>query len=894
MDRALLEKNLEKLEGHQPLLVKRLRARLEELGDSPMKPIFRETPNGKWVSGITESPFFEKEPAFNFKHVKVPVYALFGIGTPPYLFKMLKALPQEALAVIVVEPSLDLILHTLSLTSAFMALPRGCRLCFLVSDDRPLMDELMDWTLVPMGIFPAANMHSEYHGGEVETVPELKNLGEFFRTEVVYRLTLLGNSPEDTLLGFRHAVLNTPRILKGISMKSLKDAFGGRPFICVAAGPSLEKNVDLIKGMENKCVIVACDTVLLPLLRRGIVPHVVTTIERPYLSYKIWCQRVLDEYPDECHNIVLLSQSVSYPMTAGRWPGPVVVIGKKGVPVDEWYVGALLHRDRLYSGLSVAHMALTLAIYSEASSVALIGQDLAYAPSGETHVGGAVGQAIESIEKSKARLTVPASMGGTVETHDLWLTFIQIFERIIAATQKKVYDCTEGGALIKGTEVISLVEYLEEHVSSKSFEPVDLSYLLKTDRRGWSEERESILARIDSARGDLEWCVRMLDEMDDLIEGATAPALPPSRRRDKGFKVAELLDKIHAANPVLSFIGQSYTYLAGTAMAETRMMDNVESVSRWERVHREIVRSHRANVAFLDQWLNYARSVVPFDTDTTADRDSAMDLLEKIDGTTDKSDLMVALSELLCRMDPVVEGDFGPEDLWSLARFLSSRGRSEEACLFMAKGASLMEDTSVPVDFAGRFLRDWAVMSASHDLCRVPNLEEAMELASNAMRYLPDDEDLKAIMEEISSRNVDQLRELSRFFSDMGETVRSLKFSVARGRNKAELAIRHDDLVGAMDVVRDMILDLQADESHENFVVAVSPFVEWLATTSARCLEASDGLIVEGSKKHLDWLAHWIPTAGLEGLIFPTVTVQALEKFGLKVWIDTAETETSQ
>ncbi|HPJ27246.1 MAG TPA: DUF115 domain-containing protein, partial [Synergistaceae bacterium] len=379
--------------------------------------------------------------------------------------RILRALPQEALAVVVVEPSLEALLFTLSRTSVFQALPQGCRICFLVEDRHALLDEALLWTLVPMGIFPAKNLHLIVHPGQAEAVPQLRSLGEALRKEILYRLSLLGNSPEDTLLGFRHAVLNTRRILESPSMEDLKKIFGGRSFVCVATGPSLEKNVDLLKGLENKCIITACDTALLPLLKRGIRPHVVTTIERPYNMYRIWVQKVLREFPEECSHILLISQSVSYPMTAGRWPGPHMVIGKQEVPVDNWYTGSILGKNLLYSGLSVAHMNLTFAFAMGASSVALLGQDLAYTPEGESHIAQAVTKAIEAKEKARRKFSVPAALGGTVETQEIWLVFLQIFERLLEATQKEVYDCTEGGALIRGTIICPFREYIHAHLS---------------------------------------------------------------------------------------------------------------------------------------------------------------------------------------------------------------------------------------------------------------------------------------------------------------------------------------------------------------------------------------------------------------------------------------------
>ncbi len=120
-------------------------------------------------------------------------------------------------------------------------------------------------------------------------------LRDTLKKEIIYRLTMLGNSPEDTLLGFRHATLNTPRIHRSPRIADLKEYYGGQTLCLCYLGPSLEKNVHLLKNIQNNCVIVACDTVLFHLLEKGIIPHVVTTIERPYDSYTAWLPRVLEK-----------------------------------------------------------------------------------------------------------------------------------------------------------------------------------------------------------------------------------------------------------------------------------------------------------------------------------------------------------------------------------------------------------------------------------------------------------------------------------------------------------------------------------------------------------------------------------------------------------------------
>ena len=53
----------------------------------------------------------------------------------------------------------------------------------------------------------------------------------------------------------------------------------GVPGLLVSAGPSLRESLSLIAECESKCFILACDTALKPLLKAGIQPHAVITLD---------------------------------------------------------------------------------------------------------------------------------------------------------------------------------------------------------------------------------------------------------------------------------------------------------------------------------------------------------------------------------------------------------------------------------------------------------------------------------------------------------------------------------------------------------------------------------------------------------------------------------------
>ena len=875
---ALLEKNLQLLQKSQPKLTARLRARLEE-HSGLQEPFFRETPAGRWIEGLTEKPFFEKKASLEKRPTAAPspVYFVYGVGCAPYLFHVLRSLPREALSVVVVEPSLDLVLLTLSQTSVFQALPAGCNLSFIVDKDRTLIDEAFAWNVVPIGIFPVSKGQAVIHEGE-EAFVAMTDLNQTLRKEIIYRLTMLGNSPEDTLLGFRHAVLNTLRTIQSPPIAALKENYGGKPFVCVASGPSLEKNVHMLKDIQDKCVIVACDTVLFHLLEKGILPHIVTTIERPYVTYRAWVPKVLDKYNEECKSILLLSQSVSYPATAGRWPGPNIVVGKMDVPVDSWFTGAVLGEQVLYSGLSVSHMAYSTAIACNASAAALIGQDLAYSPEGASHASDTVSDSALKVEQSRRKgITVPAALGGVVETSAIWLTFTQIFERMISGfSEPSLYDCTEGGALIEGTTIAPLDEFIRERVL------VDGNAVTRWVAHGHTKKlKEDLPARFKVAFSQLDMVEQGLKEMSSEIKKTTAPALLPEIRQGHAFKTAGILDKIHAINPVISFIGQSYTHLSGSVLAENRFLETVDQVEKWKALHEEIVQGHTFAVEFLRQWLSFAQDLIKFADEIPAHRDSlGEEAFARLYAQMPPGQAAVPpeLTEILSRNDPVTE-NWSPDNLWKSALILFAQGRAYEARVFMNKVYKDLEGKNLPVQTMGAFFKDWSKIVAADDLTAQPDLNKAVVLLSNAREHLPDDPEIVTLQQEIAQQGRRGARDLRILLAKDDEQNALLIL-----KKEAEASLLAGDLINALSQVNNLVW-----QSLENFPGTAIPHLEWLMKTTADCTEAADAALARLAANIAEGIIEKLPTLAGRQINFPGEFLALMEEKGLKFSLEPSD-----
>jgi len=89
-----------------------------------------------------------------------------------------------------------------------------------------------------------------------------------------------GNDCKDSLIGYWNMMDNIDVILNNPGINLLKDKFRNIPAICIASGPSLDKNIDQLKYLQENAILIAADASLKPLLEKGIKPHLVTSLER--------------------------------------------------------------------------------------------------------------------------------------------------------------------------------------------------------------------------------------------------------------------------------------------------------------------------------------------------------------------------------------------------------------------------------------------------------------------------------------------------------------------------------------------------------------------------------------------------------------------------------------
>jgi hypothetical protein len=283
-----------------------------------------------------------------------------------------------------------------------------------------------------------------------------------------YKAMIYGNSVEDSLTGFKHNMGNIDQLLRAKDVSYLKNLFENKPAIVVAAGPSLNKNIDQLKKMKNKAVIIAVDTIASRLCDEGIIPDFICSIEREIETYTYFYEN--KKYPIET---TLVGPLLLYPKIFEEFSGDIVIPMRENVGEYIWLqeIFGLSGDNSIGIGLSCAHVAFGFAEHIGASPIVLIGQDLAFGESKEeSHAGGTIYDNKEftnNVFSTMEETLVEGYYGGYVTSTNTWINFRKWFEKEIFDKNLYVINATEGGAKIANTLQMELSEVLSTHCSEK-------------------------------------------------------------------------------------------------------------------------------------------------------------------------------------------------------------------------------------------------------------------------------------------------------------------------------------------------------------------------------------------------------------------------------------------
>ncbi|EHE0201510.1 motility associated factor glycosyltransferase family protein [Campylobacter coli] len=251
---------------------------------------------------------------------------------------------------------------------------------------------------------------------------------------------------------------NIPSMLESIPFQRIlsqrKNQFENA--IVVSAGPSLAKQLPLLKAYQDKAVIFCADGALSMLEKEGIIPDYVTNLDFTDLAMKFFQNK-------ENKTSLNVLSCATHPNVVHSLKAEncVIILRNKALYQrfnlnDFGYIG---------TGTHVSHFSYTLALALGFKNIIMIGQDLAFDEEGNSHSKGFDFGEKFSGEENIDKLKVPAYGGkGEVLTHITWNDYRIKLEYLFACNEQKAkfYNATEGGARINFTEELSFKECCEK------------------------------------------------------------------------------------------------------------------------------------------------------------------------------------------------------------------------------------------------------------------------------------------------------------------------------------------------------------------------------------------------------------------------------------------------
>ncbi|EAJ7162294.1 motility associated factor glycosyltransferase family protein, partial [Campylobacter jejuni] len=477
---------------------------------------------------------------YNDKYLLYPVLYFYGFGNG-VLFKALLQNKNHQ-HIVVFEKDIEIIwimFHILDFSHEL----QSARLMILENDKLQTQDYTELCSSKPFFQFSRIyflELMSHYYERFHEDVLELnKKLVQYFKDSIISH----GNDPLDALQGIEQFVYNLPQMITHPSYKELLSKRKGisDTAIIVSTGPSLTKQLPLLKKYASKATIFCADSSYPILAKHGIKPDYVCMLERTEITAEFFNH----DFGEFDKDIVFICAGVVHPKAIEYLKGG----NRKYLIMPRYlyfpiYIKLNKYFYFLYNTPSVAHMSYFLSALLNHKNIILIGQDLAYAKNGNSHPDDYQNSANYESQMYEHILTKAYGGKEEVKTHEAWIFFKQILETMIIKYSITTYNCTEGGARIEGTiekPFLWACENLLDKDLNKPFEklePLSLNkqneFLLKAYYKVYQsikhcrdfskilsndfENIQSIYLSLNEKEEDINLAIEKIDEFKNKLE----------------------------------------------------------------------------------------------------------------------------------------------------------------------------------------------------------------------------------------------------------------------------------------------------------------------------------------------------------------------------------------
>ncbi len=313
------------------------------------------------------NPIAEAEKLLQKANLEADHIVLFGMGCGYHLEQLINRKNPKT-RVLVVEPEMEVAKHALKALKwepvfnrpdLFFAFGKNLN---VLAETIEVFFDMVSFTKFETIELPAAvRFQKDYFSkAKARLDSEIKTLLYDFKTRMA----------EESMVP-RNILKNIGGILETRRVNHLEDKFTGKPAFIVSAGPSLDKNILLLKKIKNRAVIICVDTALKPLLKRGIQPHFTVAADPSYKNYLH-----LQDTQSKLDYFLVTDTGIAARVYRDFQEHLFSVsLGKPLFKMIENNIGEIGEVDAWGSIISLA---LTFALYLGCNPIVFLGQDFAY------------------------------------------------------------------------------------------------------------------------------------------------------------------------------------------------------------------------------------------------------------------------------------------------------------------------------------------------------------------------------------------------------------------------------------------------------------------------------------------------------------------------------------
>lgn len=512
-----------------------------------------------------DSKLKELEPLY--KH---PFLVFFGIGNG-FLFSSLLG-NKLFKNIVVVEPEIELIYIALHLNN-FVEAFRSLRLIIIHTDDFVPSNAMALTKLGGFGVYVKLynlQLTRDFYG---KYTKEIEQVNKVMIDAIIMSVKSHGNDLEDSLIGVDHFLQNIQLMVENIEFRELIKKKNSDVAVCVATGPSLTKQLPLLKEIQESVTIFCVDASLPILEKWGIVPDFVTSLERIPLTAKFF-KNTSKEFQERVgcfvHSAVQHKEVIE------------AVLGKKSIVMRPFgYMTCFDLEQYGYAGIgmSAANFNYEVAYFMQYKKIVLIGQDLAFSEDGKSshandHIFGTMEDGISKRLKQEKEIYLPKWGGeGEIRSNETWVLFRNYFIQYFAdSINTENIDATEGGAHIDGAIDMPFKEVVEKYVD-RSFKKEHIVIDLPS-KETIEKNKKQISTVLKDVIETTELGIRKLQKLQDAMLSFVNPMEELATREEQ----LEHLD-LKVANELIEHINETKNWL----------LDDKQRKYFWESIRGQVV-----------------------------------------------------------------------------------------------------------------------------------------------------------------------------------------------------------------------------------------------------------------------------------------------------------------